>query len=292
MGLVQYPVMNLTDDPLWSKLEAFELDVNGDSLTFTRRLARENGWSPDFAGRVVEEYRRFLFLAMRAGHPVTPSDEVDQAWHLHLVYTHSYWDELCGEVLGRPLHHGPTRGGRAEDDKYHEWYEKTLASYKRVFGRTPPADIWPEAGRRFSSEMRWRRVNVAACWLLPKSKVKRVAALLVGGTCLGGLLAACSGGDAAENSILALIIVGVLTLILILAASAAKRTKSGQGSNDSHGCTGPSSGCSSGCSSRDHDSSHHSHDSSDSIDSSSGDSSSGCSSSGCGGGGCGGGGGD
>lgn len=290
MGLVQYRVMNLTDDPLWSKLEAFELDVSGDSLTFTRRLARENGWSPDFAGRVVEEYRRFLFVAMRAGHPVTPSDEVDQAWHLHLVYTHSYWDELCGEVLGRPLHHGPTRGGRAEDDKYHDWYEKTLASYERVFARTPPADIWPEARQRFSSEMRWRRVNVASCWLLPKSKVKRVAALLVGGTCLGGLLAACSGEDA-ENSILALIIVGVLTLILILAASASKKAKSGKGSNDSHGCTSPSSGCS-GCSSRGHDSSHHSHDSSDSIDSSSGDSSSGCSSSGCGGGACGGGGGD
>lgn len=190
--------MNLTDDPLWSKLQSFELDVTGDSLTFTRRLARENGWSPDFAARVVEEYRRFLFLAMRAGHPVTPSDEVDQAWHLHLVYTRSYWDELCGEVLGRPLHHGPTRGGKSEDTKYHSWYEKTLVSYERVFGSAPPADIWPEARQRFSPEMHWRRVDVASCWLLPKSRVKRVAAMLMGGAFIVGMMAACTG--AADHS--------------------------------------------------------------------------------------------
>ncbi|MEK6230809.1 MAG: hypothetical protein N2A42_03075 [Luteolibacter sp.] len=35
----------------------------------------------------MTEYKRFVALAMLAGHPVTPSEEVDQAWHLHLVYT-------------------------------------------------------------------------------------------------------------------------------------------------------------------------------------------------------------
>jgi hypothetical protein len=98
--------MNTTNDPLWLKLKDFAFDPQ-DALTFTRRLARENNWSPDFSRRVVDEYRRFLFLALRAGHPVTPSDEIDQAWHLHLVYTRSYWEELCRDILGRPLHHGP-----------------------------------------------------------------------------------------------------------------------------------------------------------------------------------------
>ena len=33
----------------------------------------------ELARRVIREYKRFTFLAMEAGHPVTPSDPVDQA---------------------------------------------------------------------------------------------------------------------------------------------------------------------------------------------------------------------
>ena len=47
-----------------------------------------------------------MFLAVVAGHTVSPSVEVDQAWHLHLVYMQSYWREFCGEVLQQPVHHG------------------------------------------------------------------------------------------------------------------------------------------------------------------------------------------
>src|SRR5581483_11477810 len=78
---------------LWARLQGFEIDEPAAALDFTGRLARENRWSRDFARRVVEEYKRFAFLAMAAGHPVSPSDQVDQAWHLHLIYTQSYWDE-------------------------------------------------------------------------------------------------------------------------------------------------------------------------------------------------------
>ncbi len=44
---------------------------------------------------MFDEYRRFAFLAATAGHPVTPSDAVDQAWHLHLTYSRDYWDRFC-----------------------------------------------------------------------------------------------------------------------------------------------------------------------------------------------------
>src|SRR5262245_51302236 len=111
--------MNADHAALWDRLRAFDLDDPASPLRFTGRLARENRWEPDYTRRVVEEYKRFALLAVVAGHPVTPSDAVDQAWHLHLVYTRSYWDEFCGTVLGRPLHHGPTRGGSAESAKYH-----------------------------------------------------------------------------------------------------------------------------------------------------------------------------
>ncbi len=157
---------------LWARLQAFDLDEPGASLDFSRRLARENGWTHPFAKRVVEEYKRFLFLAMSAGHPVTPSDEVDQAWHLHLVYTRSYWDELCADVLCAPLHHGPTRGGAREGAKFGEWYAKTLASYARFFGADAPAEVWPDAQTRFGETTHFRRINARRHWIVEKPRLQ------------------------------------------------------------------------------------------------------------------------
>jgi uncharacterized protein (TIGR04222 family) len=140
---------------LLGRIEGFVLDDPAAALPFSHRLARDHGWTLDFAHRAIREYRRFIFLACCAGHPVTPSDEVDQVWHEHLTYTRSYWDEFCGGVLGRPLHHEPTQGGSGEEKKFREWYARTLASYERFFGEPPPRDLWPAVEQRFAVP-RWR----------------------------------------------------------------------------------------------------------------------------------------
>src|SRR5262249_18777890 len=86
------------DRRLWDRLRAFDIDADGSttdissdekvnvrrpnqapSLSFTTRLTRENGWRASHAARVVEEYRRFLFLTAVSGPSVTPSETVDQA---------------------------------------------------------------------------------------------------------------------------------------------------------------------------------------------------------------------
>src|SRR5689334_8138005 len=99
---------------LWERIEAFELDDPDTSLMFSDRLARENGWDKAFALRAMFEYKRFMFMLCTTDHPLTPSDEVDQVWHLHLLYTWDYWKVFCPEVLGREIHHGPTKGGSDE----------------------------------------------------------------------------------------------------------------------------------------------------------------------------------
>ena len=157
---------------LWARLEAFDLNESGASLSFEARLSRDNGWSLDFAARVIDEYKRFVFLACAANHPVTPSEEVDQVWHLHLCYTRSYWDDLCGEVLGMPLHHGPTRGGREEGAKFEDWYARTLGAYREAFDEEPPGDIWPSASIRFGEAAHFRRVNVKRNWVIAKPQVR------------------------------------------------------------------------------------------------------------------------
>jgi len=149
--------VNTPDDPLWNRICAHQIGPPGAALSFTARLARENRWTADYAARVVEEYRRFAYLACTCAHEVTPSDQVDQAWHLHLTYSRDYWQVFCPQVLGRDLHHGPTDGGAAEGARYFEQYARTLRSYEAQFG-APPATIWSPARLRFGLHTRAFRV--------------------------------------------------------------------------------------------------------------------------------------
>ncbi len=171
---------------LWAELQDFSLDDSSAAMPFSKRLARENGWSHEFALRVIEEYKRFVFLAMTTGHTVSPSDQVDQAWHLHLTYTKSYWNELCNKVLGRPLHHGPTQGGNSETHKFEELYRQTLASYRQAFGEPAPEDIWPPVGVRFSEASEYVRVSKHRNWIVAKPhRSRRSSMAMMGLTGLG-----------------------------------------------------------------------------------------------------------
>lgn len=152
---------------LWDKIQRFELDDTAAAFSFTDRLARENGWSLPFCLRAVLEYKRYIFLLCVTQQPLTPSDEVDQVWHLHLLYTRSYWIDFCQHTLSQPIHHGPTRGGSQEHAKFDDWYARTLTHYTAVFGQAPPPDLWPPPAVRFRPA-HFQRVNLSTHWLLPR----------------------------------------------------------------------------------------------------------------------------
>jgi hypothetical protein len=153
---------------LYAQIQGFAIDYPGASLPFSQRLARDHQWSLTYAQRVIEEYKKFLFLAIVADHPVTPSNAVDQAWHLHLTYTHSYWNDLCTQVLPRPLHHCPTQGGQQQGELFWDCYSKTLDSYERFFGYGVPVDIWPDPATRFRQAGQFWQVNSEDYWVIPK----------------------------------------------------------------------------------------------------------------------------
>lgn len=159
--------MTVEQELLWEKIRTFELDDPSISLPFTDRLARENGWTLEYALRTVNEYKKFMLLLCLTDHPLTPSDQVDQVWHLHLLYTQSYWVDFCKDTINKQIHHGPTKGGVNENSKFTDWYEKTIQLYKSTFGYNVPDDIWPLSKIRFS-ETNFQRVNLDRNWVLKK----------------------------------------------------------------------------------------------------------------------------
>ena len=138
---------------LRARIDAYAFDRPGEVATFERRLRKEHGWSADLAARAIVEYRRFVLLAVCAGHPVSPPPAVDKVWHLHLTDTRRYWQEFCPEVLGQPLHHEPSRGGAEDAARFEALYRQTLQSYDRLIGQAPPRDIWPSGSAAASGRL-------------------------------------------------------------------------------------------------------------------------------------------
>jgi hypothetical protein len=155
---------------LWRRITAHTFENLSQNLDFLQRLARETSWSVAFARGAIEEYRRFAFLCATEPKPMTPSEEVDQVWHLHLTFSRDYWDVWCGEVLGKQLHHDPTEGGPAEQARYRNQYGATLAAYERHFG-LPPDKYWPSTYRRFRTAQRFRTVDTERAFVIRRPRL-------------------------------------------------------------------------------------------------------------------------
>lgn len=268
---------SMKDANLWNRIAACHPDAVEADFPFSKRLARDNGWSHGFALRVITEYQRFAYLSRLGSGMVTPSDEVDQAWHLHLTYTKHYWGPFK-DALGGPLHHMPTKGGADQNALFNDAYAKTLAHYRSEFGE-PPADIWPPASVRFGKAPHFQRLNTQDHWIIAKPKwsnklqtvyetVKALPGAVLGAGAaliaflLGSSLAFAHGspaGDtllervrnmiwhwATEHTIVFVLCVALVGFVLL---ALFKKATGGKSSGCGSGCTaGGASGCSSsGC---------------------------------------------
>lgn len=157
----------MSENLLLSKILDFKLDLPDATFNFSDRLCRENGWSLKYAIQAIQEYKKFMYLLILSSEPLTPSDQVDQVWHLHLLYTKSYWEEFCKKTLGKEIHHGPTKGGQEERSKYILLYNNTLKLYQEVFKELPPTHIWPHSEVRFA-DIDFVRVNRKKHFIVPK----------------------------------------------------------------------------------------------------------------------------
>lgn len=232
---------------LWKRIEAFVIDDDPTATRpFLQRLAQEQNWSIEFAKRVVYEYRRFMYLAVAAGHPVTPSVAVDHAWHLHLTYSRSYWQRFCPEALGKPIHHEPTTGGDDEESKFQDWYAKTRASYLEHFGTMAPPDIWPgpTTDQALGGNARHVRRRLSG-----RRMHGGLMTLMLIGVVIFTIVLACMVANQSGNSIGGVATVCALgALVFIIMLIAWTRQATGDATNRRDGATAGGGGCSTaGC---------------------------------------------
>ena len=61
-------------------------------------------------------------------------------------------------------------GGNEENQKFTDWYSKTLESYEAVFEQKPPVHIWPTKEERFREDQSWHWIDASKHFIIDKNK--------------------------------------------------------------------------------------------------------------------------
>lgn len=223
--------MFLKDESLWNRIQGFSLDAPDADFPFSKKLAKEENWSLDFARKAIEEYKRFVYLCCILPDGASPSKIVDKVWHLHLIYTQNYWEEFCPNILKKPLHHHPSKGGFNENFKHQHWFSNTLKSYKEIFQSEAPQEIWYEQEKVYPKTNWWRRLQLIPFFGL----------LLLLSSCLGEIVITIA------SIFFSLLGIFAFGIVINLFQNTNGRNNKDSGSSGGSSCSGGNS-CSSGSS--------------------------------------------
>lgn len=107
------------------------------------RIMKVHHRDREFAEAIVKEAKRMLYLGEVAQKAVTPSEEIDDAWHEMILFT-PYYHKLCRFLGTDYIHHDPepetppSKTGAPGVSQYDE----TLALYELHFGAKPDERYW------------------------------------------------------------------------------------------------------------------------------------------------------
>lgn len=144
-----------------------EISIDNDSEDFISRVMKENLWSREYTLRVIEEYKKFIWLSTIMY--VSPSHQIDQVWHTHILYTKDY-TEMCMKLKGKYIHHNPTSSKEKSERKADPYFD-TLRKYEDYFGSVPE-DIW----RLKASHYVYLDIN--QLWVIPTGDWKALLKVL------------------------------------------------------------------------------------------------------------------
>ena len=106
-------------------------------LTLVRARLVKQGFYPDRADTAIFRYRQFLFLCAKYDDN-TPTVDVDEVWHAHILFTRQYADD-CRAVFGTFLHHDPGTGDPGDEAKFRKVFQRTKDRIVAEFG---PLGAW------------------------------------------------------------------------------------------------------------------------------------------------------
>lgn len=130
MGLFSF----LTTRSLQWRLDRATL-LAGDTYNtrFINRVKEKNPhWNRSMIGFLIEDYKKFMYVAATSNKMCTPSKDVDIIWHEHVLFTRDYFNHWCADILKKVIHHEP--GTPDEQPKFKSAYEKTQAKIKKTYG--------------------------------------------------------------------------------------------------------------------------------------------------------------
>ena len=90
---------NNFNQPLWEKILLIDLKRVFD------RLVHKLDFTEDRAEDAINGYRQYLYLVNTVGN-LTPSEDVDEAWHAHVLHLPAYFRD-CMSAFGRVIWHIP-----------------------------------------------------------------------------------------------------------------------------------------------------------------------------------------
>ncbi|MEO5646227.1 MAG: hypothetical protein ABIO57_03985 [Candidatus Paceibacterota bacterium] len=142
LRISQYNFEHVVPTHLWDKVQAVFGGEDASMRAFAQKVADKKKWTLSFTRKVIQEYKKFTYLAVVGTNQVTPSKLVDELWHEHLLFTQGY-RKFCEEVLEYDLNHDPSLLETSKEiGIFSAQYEDTVALYKKEFGIDAPEELW------------------------------------------------------------------------------------------------------------------------------------------------------
>jgi hypothetical protein len=108
---------------LWHKIKnANLLTGDVDNNIFKNRLKAKYKWTEEKCDDLISQYKQFLFIAATSNESETPTQEVDEVWHEHILFTRDYFDDWT-KILGKTIHHAPDKV--IDEEKTEKVFAKT-----------------------------------------------------------------------------------------------------------------------------------------------------------------------
>lgn len=103
---------------------------------------RGKGWTEEKAETTEKWYKRFLLLHLLYGDAAPCTEEIDEFWHTHILYTREYTRD-CRDIFGSYMHHVPCNDLSDKDvlEDMQRATKETMARFKELWGELPPMPV-------------------------------------------------------------------------------------------------------------------------------------------------------